>query len=247
MIPPRWTELTAVFGGVFDPPHMGHREAVRGLFQDPGVKRVLVVPAPSPAYKLNQVSAEHRVEMVRRTFASNPDNTFPNDVEISFVDIERALRNPKSHTYTFDTLQELGRVHENLAFVLGADQLQNLPNWHRFPEVLELAHWIVLTRRPNGLDSAMRALRELESRGIARKMPGTADDLGGVWQLRAGKRFLRLSHTEAPEISSTGIRETISRTGQPPSGSLVPEAMAYLKQNRLYGSNANENSEGLSR
>ena len=51
------------------------------------------------------------------------------------------------------------------AFVIGADQLLKLPTWHRFPELLGLAQWIVLARKPDGETRAREALRALAGVG----------------------------------------------------------------------------------
>lgn len=65
---PLWHETTAIFGGRFDPPHLGHLEAVQGLFRYPGVKAVRVIPAAAPAHKATSASMTDRAEMSRLCF-----------------------------------------------------------------------------------------------------------------------------------------------------------------------------------
>ncbi len=233
---PRWDEVTALFGGTFDPPHIGHREAVRGLFSSPGVKRVLILPSPSPPHKPCFASFEDRVKMVRLCFGSTPADSFNYDVEIDLSELERSRLNPGVPAYTHETLQALRRNIPQLAFVVGADQLQLLSTWYRFPSLLSLSHWIVLARRPNGLSIALKTLQEWEASGLCRRL-GSAG-LDGEWQLLKGAAFMKLVSTEAPDLSSTLIREVIGRNGEPPVGALLPEVASYLKERRLYGSNA---------
>ncbi len=218
-----WSETTALFGGRFDPPHLGHLEAVRGLFREPGVGHVRVLPSPTPAHKPAVASASARVELARLCFAGVPE------VELDLREVERAAREPSRPTYTFDTLSELRRDRPALAFVLGSDQLESMEaSWHRFPDLLGLVDWIVLERKGSLGAPARQTLQRWEATGLAR--PESAVD----WRLRAGTR-LRLCPTDAPALSSTSIREAIARTGQPPRDALPEQVSAYLKRHRLYG------------
>ncbi len=231
---PRWSEITAVFGGTFDPPHLGHREAVRGLFSDPGVARVWVIPSGQPPHKAASelCRPQDRLEMARLNFSSHPGDPFPPAVTIDSREIERSERSERP-SYTYDTLLELGREIGQLAFVVGADQLRDLRSWYRFPEILGLCHWIVLARKPQGEELARKTLQGWSAQGLCRT---TSDPT--TWQLIGevgGDRFLKLVPTEAPALSSTAIRERLGRTGEPPEGSLHPEVLSYLKSQRLYG------------
>ena len=83
---PRWTECTALFGGRFDPPHLGHEEALAGLFESPGVARVLVIPSGNPPHKPVTASNEARLEMARAAFLKS---NLPGPVEVHPLEIER--------------------------------------------------------------------------------------------------------------------------------------------------------------
>jgi nicotinate-nucleotide adenylyltransferase len=226
MSAPRWAEVTAILGGTFDPPHEGHREALRGLFRTPGVGRVLVMPAAAPPHKPTVATAEQRLEMARLAFEGL------GDVEVDGSELERARRTGRP-SYSFETLSELAPRHKQLAFVIGTDQLRDLPQWFRFPEVLGLSHWIVLTRKPDGEAIAAKALKELEASGLLAKQ---ADRL---WKIKVpghkGDRWLTVQPTDAPALSSTAVREALGRTGKPPQDALSEPVLGYLKQHRLYG------------
>lgn len=224
-----WHELTAFFGGSFDPPHLSHLQAVQGLFENPGVGRIGILPSGHPPLKNTSTSSLHRLKMVQLTFESLKDRVFIEDFEISKVSASH-LR-----TYTYDTLQALGKKYDarKIAFTMGVDQLELWPQWHRFPEVLKLAHWIILARKPGGLEQGFQALSQLEASGLIRKK--TTHDSGGTWEVTASERVLTLVETPAPSLSSTRIRETLEKTGEPPLHALPPRVVEYLKENQLYG------------
>ena len=229
MMPPRWHEVSAIFGGRFDPPHVGHRMAVQGLFKEPGVQRVLIIPSASPPHKEAQVSAHHRLRLTQIAFESTPDSLLPAEIQIDDRELVRNQLHPHAPSYSFDTIQELKQIYPRLAFVIGADQLLQLHTWHRFPEILTLCHWIVIERKSKQAAQSEQRLQEWEASGILRKAQNQS------WQLRGSAHFIQQVQTEAPDLSSTQIRESIVRTGEPPSGSLLPKVVEYLKQNRLYG------------
>jgi nicotinate-nucleotide adenylyltransferase len=234
----------AVFGGTFDPPHLGHRAAIAGLFKDPGVERVVVLPSGNPPQKVGLTDALTRLELVRLGLGSEPADPFREDlatwahrVEICDYEVQRSLQVPGTPQYTFDTLLELqSRYGPQIANVIGLDQLANLPTWSRFPDLLRVSNWIVLERKPTSPELIRRAIeplvtsRLLEPRGD-REWKITGHPIG-----QGGTRILKLVTTEAPEISSTYIRENIARTGAPSPDLLHPRVRAYLNERGLYGS-----------
>jgi nicotinate (nicotinamide) nucleotide adenylyltransferase len=227
-----WSDVTAVFGGAFDPPHLGHRAAIAGLFDCPGVKRVLVLPSPAPAHKPCIASAQARLEMARIGLLGRSPGPYPEkyqgEVRLDMREIERHARTGKP-TYTYDLLLELRAEFPLLAFVLGADQAETFHTWHRFPDVLKLSHWIVLERKPEGGVNVRKVLQNWEASGICRP----AGD--HCWKISGSETTLKVVPTLAPALSSTAIREAIVRNGQPPENTLTAEVSAYLKLHRIYG------------
>lgn len=213
-----WTQVSAVFGGVFDPPHLGHRQAALGLLLNPGVKEVIILPCPAPHYKPAAAALEHRLAMARLNF-SHPQIR---------VDLREMGRRPP--IYTFDTLQELRQEIFHLAFVIGSDQLSNFSTWHRFPEILGLSHWIVLERQPDGAKVLEATLREWVASGLIQTAPRT-----GEWMILSSKTVLKQVPTDAPWVSSTQIRENYGKKGEISRDSLMPEVQNYLETHRLYG------------
>lgn len=222
----QWSEVTALFGGTFDPPHLGHIEAIQGLFRCPGVGRVKVIPAALPPLKSCPTPAKIRIRMAEIAFADLAD--------IDDVEIRRFSQSARP-SYTADTLEALGSKSgqsNRLAVTIGSDQLADLPRWSRFPELLEMAHWIVLERK--GAHAARASLQNLEGSGLLR--PSGRSSLEGLpeWLTRTGSSLV-IVPTEAPAISSTEIRESIGRTGTCPPDRLPKGVEAYLLEQGLYG------------
>lgn len=224
---PRWSELTAVFGGAFDPPHVGHEEVVRGLFVNPGAKRVVVVPSACPPHKPCVAKTEDRVAMTKLCFADS-------NVVIDLFEIEKMQQCKSSNqkTYSYDSIEYLRNKFGPLAFVIGTDQLEKIETWYRFPEVLNLCHWIVLARKPDGFEIAQKKLAFLESNGIVQKR---SDSEVNIWHIQRGT-FMTIRQTDAREISSTQIRESLVRSGEASEGCVNPRVLRYLMEHKLYGS-----------
>ncbi len=235
-LPPRWREVTALFGGRFDPPHVGHREAVLGLFKHPGVRQVVIIPSASPPHKPAIASRDARYRMAEFCF-SGITNVWMDSCELN-----RPVHRP---SYTFDTLEELSSKYtqnrESIAFVVGSDQLGQLHTWYRFPELLKKSHWIVLERKVEKSvvgpwKNAGEVLKEWEGSGLIKPLTQRSDYSGSpCWQVAQSTSYLTVVQTEAPPYSSTQIREHIAHEGTVPDGLLLSEVFGYLKRNKLYG------------
>lgn len=218
-----WNEVTAIFGGTFDPPHLGHREAVRGLFSHPGIRRVIVVPSGTPPFKPGATSNEHRLRMTELAFSGL------DDVRIDRREIDRSLVTQKP-SYSIDTILEMKREHPNLAFVAGADQLAQLHAWHRFRELLTACHWIILARQPDGEKLAHETLAHWQASGLIRPDGSTSPTTE-----------LKVVTTDAPELSSAEIRQEIARQTDPEkllsrlNHWLNSDVLSYLMVHRIYG------------
>ena len=136
-----------IFGGTFDPIHMGHvliTEIVRETLQ---LERVLFVPAADPPHKQNQkkTPAHHRKKMVKLAIADNPN------FDLSEIDLNR----PGPH-YSVDTVALIRKQYalpaENCFFIIGGDSLDDLPTWHNPRKLITLCRLAVVHRpgyRPN--------------------------------------------------------------------------------------------------
>ncbi|MCL2301474.1 MAG: nicotinate (nicotinamide) nucleotide adenylyltransferase [Firmicutes bacterium] len=129
-----------IFGGSFNPPHLGHRAAALFFQQSLALDEVLIVPAKqAPLKAAPGTPDEDRFELCRRTFP------FPvSDME---------LRRP-GVSYTADTLRELRGQYPQARFFLliGEDQRENFHRWKDWEEILSLAELFVLPRAGEGRD-----------------------------------------------------------------------------------------------
>jgi nicotinate-nucleotide adenylyltransferase len=126
---------TGVFGGAFDPPHLGHLALVRGALERFEFERLLVVPAGDPPHKTVATPAEIRCGLAELAFAGMPQ------LEISRIELE-----PGGPRYTVDTLRLLSESHDDLTLLVGADQFAGFRSWHEPDAILELARLAVATR-----------------------------------------------------------------------------------------------------
>lgn len=137
-----------VFGGTFDPPHLGHLVAASDAFRVLRLERMLFVPAADPPHKRGRVHtpAATRLEMAAAAIAGDP--CFAAD------DLELRRGGP---SYTADTLRELHRraPADELFLLLGADAVRDLPTWHQPGAVARLAVLAAMTREGEGADPTL--------------------------------------------------------------------------------------------
>ncbi len=130
------------FGGTFDPIHHGHLIVARAVAEYFHFAKVILIPAGAPPHKLTlpDASAEDRLAMIRLAIAG--------EELFEASDIELRLPQP---SYTFDTLlalREQRGLEVELCWLIGADMLEDLPNWHRADEVVDMASIITAARPP---------------------------------------------------------------------------------------------------
>ena len=126
-----------IFGGSFNPPHLGHINSMQTVLKKTGLDKVLVIPNAQNPLKLQieGASAEHRLEMTRLAL-TNWNGPF----EVDDREIRRG-----GNSYTYETLTELKKENPGDQFflILGMDQFEELGQWKNPSKILELAHLIV--------------------------------------------------------------------------------------------------------
>jgi nicotinate-nucleotide adenylyltransferase len=211
----------AFFGGTFDPVHNGHLEPARRACAALRLDALYFVPAARPPHKLGETMTSYSHRFAMLALACQDDPHFL----ISDVEVERS-----GPSYTFDTLltlRERAPATEHY-FVMGSDSLVQIATWHRWQELVELVHLVVLHRRGAWGDELVSQIpTELRPR-LTRVVASPSVSLTSS----EGMRIYLLEHEPVP-IAATDLRARCGR-GVTIDG-LVPEVVArYIAKHRLY-------------
>ena len=144
--------MTGLFGGAFDPPHVGHVALAEAAIAHFALERLVVIPTGVAPHKQVATPAEIRCRLAEAAFAD------VSRVEISTWEIDRG-----EPSYTLETTRWARERYGELIFLVGADQFAKLETWHRPDEVLELARLGVATRPGyprDVLDGVLAKLRD---------------------------------------------------------------------------------------
>lgn len=194
-----------VFGGTFDPIHLGHLAAAEDVRVKLGLDEVIFVPAGQPWLKVDRLisPALHRLEMVSLAIADNPH------FKVSTIEIDRS-----GPSYTVDTMAALRHqlgAKANLYFLLGGDALVELPQWREPSRLVQICQ-LVAFGRPGASLLSLRLLEEA--------IPGISQHI----------IFVEVSQID---ISATQIRHRVAQGAS--LRQLVPEAVErYIREQGLY-------------
>ncbi|HWJ55698.1 MAG TPA: nicotinate-nucleotide adenylyltransferase [Vicinamibacterales bacterium] len=206
-----------ILGGTLDPIHCGHLAAAAAARDAFDLPRVLVLPSNVPPHRPVQPLASpfHRFAMAALAVSGLP--------RLEACDDELRADGP---SYTADTLARLhagGHQPSQIFFITGADAFADIASWKRYPEVLDRAHFVVVSRP--GYDSGALAdrLPDLRPRMRPAGAPARTD----------GSTLIFLLEAPTPDVSSTAIRDRLRR-GDPLSGLVPPLVETHIRQHRLY-------------
>ena len=136
-----------LFGGTFDPPHIGHLLIAQTVFEEETFDKILFIPAYNPPHKKDITSVEKRVDMLRLAVEENPN------FDISDTEIDR-----KGISYSIDTIESIkanmNLNRDNCYFLIGSDTLLNFHTWKEPKTILDGCQVIVAIRpgfRPSDL------------------------------------------------------------------------------------------------
>ena len=194
-----------VFGGTFDPPHLGHLAAAQDALERCGLQRVLFVPSERNPLKLDdEISpTEHRLAMTKLAIADDAR------YELSLADI-----GGDGPSFTVDLLERLRREHDGaeLAFIGGMDILHELHRWREPLRVLELARLIAIARPGS---------QQIPPEAIDERLPGAS-------------RQITVVETPGVAISSTELRQRAAE-GRSLRYLVPDSVAAYIAEHGLYG------------
>ena len=208
-------QTIGIFGGTFDPIHLGHLRSAQELRERLALDELRLLPCHLPPHRETPgCSSERRLAMVRLACEGT-------DLQVDDRELRRA-----GPSYTVETLtqirEELGD-EISLCWVMGVDAFNGLESWHRWRELLSLAHIVVMARPGetllgDGPVAALLAKHRVEELAVLKSGP-------------AGTIF-PVVLTPWP-ISATAIREAL-KNGQPVDGLMPQPVVNYIQQHRLY-------------
>lgn len=193
-----------IFGGTFDPPHIGHLILAAEALDQLSLKKILWVLTPYPPHKGDREITpwQQRLSLLQAALAGEPR------FEVCRVDIDR-----QPPHFAADTVALLRQAHPNaqLIYLMGGDSLVDLPAWKRPQDFVTACDEIGVMLRPG---------KAVDLGALERALPGMADKL----------RFI---HAPLLEISSSKLREKIAQ-GRAYRYFLPPAVYELIQQQKLY-------------
>lgn len=195
----------AIYGGSFNPPHLGHVNVADAVWANFEPRRFYIIPAGTPPHKEmapDSASSEHRMEMARLAFGEG------DGLVVSAIEMTR-----EGKSYTSDTLKAMMAAFpgEELILVVGTDMFLSLDTWHEAEFILRTAHICVVRR-------------DTEREAISAKAREYAEAYGTKTSL--------LSTKPVPAASTDVRKELKQRKGREALPDAVYE---YIIRHRLYG------------
>lgn len=209
-------QATAIFGGTFDPVHYGHLRAAAEVSELLDVSDFRLLPAGQPPHRdYTGAEAYHRLAMLELALAPYPDLT---------VD-EREVRR-EGPSYMVETLATIRAEAGDVPVILclGQDAANKLDGWHRWQELFELAHLVVMKRPRSRPRYPQAVAEELKARRVRSTAALMSEAAGRV-------RYLEVTQLA---ISSTDIRTQLA-AGRDPRFLLPATVLAYIRKHGLYG------------
>lgn len=208
----------AVFGGTFDPPHMGHSLLAEKIITYKYADEVMFIPALSPPHKPSSptVVFQDRIKMVKLA-ADLMNKKKGNFFKVSDIEGERT----KIPSYTFDTMVELDKRYPGTNFIIliGEDSLLHLHTWYKADKLIN--NWKIITYPRNCTEEHQTGILE----ELRKKWP---DNIAYLL-------FESILPYELCDISSTEVREKLSNQLDV-SNLIYPEVHKYIKEKGLYKS-----------
>jgi nicotinate-nucleotide adenylyltransferase len=205
-----------ILGGTFDPVHIGHSRIALDIADKCGLEVVLFVPnAQSPLRDVARAGVTDRLAMLKAVVSSDPRLQLD----------DRELHRPPP-SYTVDTLAALredlpGRP---LCFILGMDAFMQFHRWHRWQDILQLAHLVVARRPGSELHITDKALQTVFAERIT-------DNVDILHQQLSGRIYI--CDVTLVDVSATQVRENVTK-GLPLQGLVTEPVAQYITEHRLY-------------
>jgi nicotinate-nucleotide adenylyltransferase len=213
-----------ILGGTFDPVHCGHLDAATAAQAALGLGEILVLVSNMPPHRPQPLaSAYHRFAMVALAIAGRR----------GWRALDLELRQG-TRSYTSDTLERFhaeGFSATELFFITGADAFVEIPTWKNYPALLDLAHFVVVSR-PGvplaGLPAGLAA--RVEGRPVAEAVQAAVPHQRDASR---GSTMIVLIDAVTADVSSTAIRRSRAH-GESIAGLVPPAVERHIEQHALY-------------
>lgn len=208
-----------IFGGSFNPPHMGHINSLLTVQKKAGLDKIHVVPAAQNPLKMEVAgpSSQQRYELVKLALNSYGKQFFVDDQEVRRGGL----------SYTIDTVMNLRKEvdPEDLFLIIGADQFEEFSQWKDYQKILTEANLIVTSRPGWDVPQEMEELPEYLKNLVAEY------DFNFI-ELKTGRnvQFIKLQDIE---VSASEVRKLL-RTSRPVEKYLPLSVESYIKEHKLY-------------
>jgi nicotinate-nucleotide adenylyltransferase len=212
--------LLGIYGGTFDPIHLGHLHAAKQVLQKLSMDEIRVVVSANPPHRHSPVlPAEQRLVLVERALEGQAG-----------LVVEGCELRREGPSYMADTLLALRQQMPGrpIALILGMDAFNGLKSWHNWQQIIELAH-IVVTDRPNANVNLNKAVDASLKDFVEDRQVFSKEQLN-----QAPSGLLYIQYVRPLNISATEIREQLNQSRSVQR--LVPEQVwLEIKENHLYG------------
>lgn len=187
-----------IFGGSFNPPHKMHEHIAHVLLEQNFVDKIIFVPTGNKYQKKELIDGIYRYQMLKIIVSKNEQ------YEVSDYELKNEL------TYTYETLKHFEKQYPNdeIYFVLGADNLADIPNWKNYQYLLERYHFLVINRG--------NRKKELEQ------------------IFMEYQNHIHFVPMEEDSLSSTKIRYWVKAHDKEALFELDSDVLEYIAENKLY-------------
>jgi len=225
--PPAGTNRIGLFGGTFDPIHMGHLQVAEEVRNHFDMEEIFMIPAALPPHKTAHrlASARDRKEMILRALSRYPG--------LSVSDVELNRSGP---SYTVDTInyfkERLGNGTE-LFFILGIDAFWEIDTWKSFKILFDLIPFIVMSRPGSGFVVDPPGIEKIEAFIKTQIDPDYRPAGDGTGFFHPDKQRICVHDTCRVDVSSTQIRRCIGK-GLSIEGFVPERVKQYIEKKGLY-------------